>query len=120
MLARKVLHDSRSVASLLTARQDTAKKGKELINNPISVIGANLTVITFVSQGSLDGDDATAVLRLAGKRFCRIITFFSHAVLALRLCRNAAAGTTWRIYDLVVITTKGQGQARLYFLTVEA
>lgn len=60
------------------------------------------------------GDDAT-VLCLAGKRFCRIITFFSHVVLALRLCRNAAAETTWRIYDLVVITTKGQGEARLFY-----
>lgn len=71
-------------------------------------------MVTFVSEGGLDSDDA-AVLRLAGKRFCRIITFFSHVVLALRLCRNAAAGTTWRIYGLVVITTKGQGQARLFF-----
>lgn len=71
-------------------------------------------MITFVSQCGLNGDDA-AMLRLAVKRFCRIITFFSHVVLALRLCRNAAAETTWRIYDLVVITTKGQGQGRVFF-----
>lgn len=62
---------------------------------------------TFVSKSGLDGDDV-AMLRLVGNCCCRIIIFFSHVVPDLRLCRNASARKTWRIYDLVVITTKGR------------
>ncbi len=69
-------------------------------------------VPTFVSEGGLDGNDV-AMLRLLGNSCCRIIIFFSHVVPDLRLCRNASTGKTWRIYDLVVITTKrrrGEGE----------
>ncbi len=68
---------------------------------------SHLPVSTFISECGLDGDDV-AMLRLVGNCCCRIIIFFSHVVPDLRLCRNASTGKTWRIYDLVVITTKGR------------